>query len=548
MADQPRDIFKPEFLEAYLLGRLTEEQVQTLDAHLRRDAATRRQFVRATEIMSMVRDEFQGRAEQGTVQSHEPLLADFDQLLADLSRMEAAASVIPAPACPADDAIEQEDANDAGSRSAHDLAAVGGYALRLALSSRPAKRIYAYAGVAAAVLLAFVLFNPFGGNEDATDAPFATDHPNDSIKPGPVGPALNSPVATLTATHNAEWAGGPASAGLGIGDELHPNQRLTLTAGFAEITTNDGAIAIIEAPATIEFTHNNNALRLHTGKLMGICETETSKGFLVRTTHMDVIDLGTRFGVQVDADTTGVHVFEGDVAVSPPDALDPQQGAQLGIGQSASARAGGPPIIAQADPDLMFVRDWTAVTSAPKVTGPIRYTASVPTALDFNQTEADDHILLIPEHNGLRLSKDIPVSKAELLDGHRFRADSKVPAGTVVDTYLLHGDIVGDDPDKGINFRGSIRFDRPILGVIANGIDLSRSHRALGLKGVTYPGMQVTSIVAENAGLEKSFEDKTVDAFVISEDRRTLSVAFDTGGSVDQLRVLVLADEEKPTN
>ena len=116
-------------------------------------------------------------------------------------------------------------------------------------------------------------------------------------------PATN-PVATLTATHNAVWtssqaegASAPGSSGsLTPGSNLYPNQRLTLTAGFAEITTKRGAVAILEAPATIELLDNNNALRLHTGKLVGICETASSKGFVVRTPHMDITDLGTRFG------------------------------------------------------------------------------------------------------------------------------------------------------------------------------------------------------------------------------------------------------------
>ena len=169
---------------------------------------------------------------------------------------------------------------------------------------------------AAAVLLGVVLTMVLIGNPDPD--PLATDHPNDSIEPGPAGPALKNPVATLTATHNAQWAGGPASAGLGIGDELHPNQTLTLTAGFAEITTSQGAVAILEAPATIELTHNNNALRLHAGKLVGICETDSSKGFVVKTTQADIVDLGTRFGVVASrTGTTEVHVIEGIVEVAP---------------------------------------------------------------------------------------------------------------------------------------------------------------------------------------------------------------------------------------
>ena len=82
------DLFSPDYLEAYLLGHLTEEQVEALDAHLREDPETRRQFARAIEIMSMVREEFQGQQAQGAVQAGEPMLQDFDRLFAELLKSE----------------------------------------------------------------------------------------------------------------------------------------------------------------------------------------------------------------------------------------------------------------------------------------------------------------------------------------------------------------------------------------------------------------------------------------------------------------------------
>ena len=165
-------------------------------------------------------------------------------------------------------------------------------------------------------------------------APLADNTDTVTPEPGSVGPTQSTPiVATLTATHDATWApaGGASAppANPSVGTPLHPNQTLTLTAGFAEITTARGAVAILEAPATIELIENDNAIRLHTGKLVGICETESSKGFLVRTKGIDVIDLGTRFGVAIDEQgTTLAEVFTGSVAVKPlsegPDTAAPR--------------------------------------------------------------------------------------------------------------------------------------------------------------------------------------------------------------------------------
>ena len=123
-------------------------------------------------------------------------------------------------------------------------------------------------------------------------------------------------VATLTAEHGAVWDRRP-------GQDLYAGQRFTLTAGFAEITTHRGAVATLEAPATFELIDNNNAIRLHAGKLVGVCEIDSAKGFLVRTPHVDVVDIGTRFEVVLSDDQgTRISVQEGVVSTSPANGTD----------------------------------------------------------------------------------------------------------------------------------------------------------------------------------------------------------------------------------
>jgi hypothetical protein len=138
------------------------------------------------------------------------------------------------------------------------------------------------------------------------------------VGPKPVANVAHSPdepiietkpiVATLTAEHDAIWDRRP-------GQDLYADQRLTLTAGFAEITTRRGTIAILEAPCVVELMDNDNALRLHAGKLVGLCHTDSSKGFLVKTEHAKITDLGTEFGVTATSSGTETSVFVGEVAV-----------------------------------------------------------------------------------------------------------------------------------------------------------------------------------------------------------------------------------------
>ncbi|MEO0474949.1 MAG: hypothetical protein AAF085_03115, partial [Planctomycetota bacterium] len=185
----------------------------------------------------------------------------------------------------------------------------------------------AIGSVAALMLLAlalwFVLSSPI--SSDMPNGQFVVE-PKDSEVTLPAGTPI---VATLTAERDVVWDRRP-------GQDLYAGQRFTLNQGFAEITTASGAIAILEAPATIELLNNDNALRLLDGKLVGICETESSKGFVVRTLHMDITDLGTRFGVSVDpVHGTITKVFDGIVrAASTPSTPQPLEPVDLGQGQS----------------------------------------------------------------------------------------------------------------------------------------------------------------------------------------------------------------------
>lgn len=158
------------------------------------------------------------------------------------------------------------------------------------------------AGLLLGLVLAILLFSLADENEHFVEqAPFNVEP---DVTTSPI-------VATLIAERDAVWESRPAKG-------LYARQRLTLTQGFAEIKTARGAIVNLMAPVTIEMLDCGNALRLHDGKIVGICETESSKGFMVRTALIDVIDLGTRFGVDASiADLSQVHVFEGEVQVEP---------------------------------------------------------------------------------------------------------------------------------------------------------------------------------------------------------------------------------------
>lgn len=187
--------------------------------------------------------------------------------------------------------------------------------------------VWGGAGLAAAMLLFGLLLvisqtgpttipsaPPIAQRPPATSSTQTTTPQSAKTQTAKTQTAKTQAVATLTATHRAQWLG-PAFS---VGDELEPGERLQLLAGFAEITTSRGAVAILQAPITIELTDSDNALRLHEGRLVGICRTESSKGFTVETDYCKVVDIGTEFGVRLSPAGVEATVFVGEIAMQRP--------------------------------------------------------------------------------------------------------------------------------------------------------------------------------------------------------------------------------------
>ncbi|MBX2851029.1 MAG: hypothetical protein KTR15_04700 [Phycisphaeraceae bacterium] len=197
--------------------------------------------------------------------------------------------------------------------SGHDFAEAGRYLFEHATAN---KRVLYTAGsaIAAVLLLALTLFLVFSGGQDK---PAIDPLANKPLWDTPT-PAHRPVVATLTDSVGAQWRADDKPVSMPMGAQLVAYERLTLTHGFAEITTRRGAKALLQAPCIIELTDSDNAIRLHQGKLVGKCETQASKGFTVHAPGMDVVDLGTQFGVKADAaEGSMVLVMNGTVRAQP---------------------------------------------------------------------------------------------------------------------------------------------------------------------------------------------------------------------------------------
>jgi hypothetical protein len=170
---------------------------------------------------------------------------------------------------------------------------------------------------------------------------FAWTPPN--LIEAPVSEPLSMPaaagVAKVTGMANCRWSeeASPESEGSGARkSELTQSapvavgRKVALESGVVEITYQTGASVIVEGPAKFEVDSHGGYLSFGrlTGKLDATAADSgstaaVSNSFVIRTPTAVVTDLGTRFGVEVDAKGhTSTYVFRGAVKVHPTDAAD----------------------------------------------------------------------------------------------------------------------------------------------------------------------------------------------------------------------------------
>ena len=119
------------------------------------------------------------------------------------------------------------------------------------------------------------------------------------------------PVATLIEAAGCQWEGSdlPTAQGAKLGTGT-----LALARGMATLEFESGATVTLEAPTTLEVLTGMRC-RLVEGSVVAEVP-ESAHGFTINTAEIEVIDLGTRFGVTANAfGNSQVHVFDGEVEV-----------------------------------------------------------------------------------------------------------------------------------------------------------------------------------------------------------------------------------------
>lgn len=329
MALEEQDIL--ELIDCYLDGDHNAAQLARLSHWLEQSRANRDLFARMATVHRQYRDWASAKAEMASINAVLPGEEESRQIdeevwqsvLDDAIAAKQRAEV-------EDNALRIFAENKQKQRQAHlaAKASANQSTQRVIVISRPL-----FYGAIAAVLLvgALITIALIGQRPQVAPTTAGLDLPE---APAPVQPALPR-VAVLQAAEGCTWSVGQ---GLSVG-QAAVTREYQLIRGLATLRFDGGAMVRVEAPARFTLDHAKG-MTLHDGRIVGFCD-ESARGFVVRTPHAELIDLGTEFGVVVDPwEETQLHVFTGQVQASLlDDQGQPTQPRIVNESQAVSAAA-----------------------------------------------------------------------------------------------------------------------------------------------------------------------------------------------------------------
>ncbi|MBI1372358.1 MAG: hypothetical protein GC159_06300 [Phycisphaera sp.] len=394
--------------------------------------------------------------------------------------------------------------------------------------------VYRYAAAAVFLLCAGLAVYGLSRPQRPSGDPLAYTH---------AGGDADVSVATFTEAMQAEWADDSApdpGAALTRG-------ALRLKSGAAEVMMASTASVTLVGAVDVEIVGPNRC-RLNRGRLVAAVPP-LAHGFTVETPSHEVVDLGTRFAVTVDAaGETRVHVAQGRVTVKPLGGDDASV-VTLTKGQAVRASADAPtPQAIAFDPGAQLPRE-TRVTHGGRIVEadpPMLLIDATDHAVDSvvsNATELDDALLVVVERAKARLANDLPVTFTEPGEHTRFvKGDAVIPAGTSFRCYYVQFDpIDGDLGASRVSFTGTLRFRDPVLGVIADDTNFAASSPRLKREDMTYPGARAQYLALEGQETRGVGRNEPADVVTLSPDRRTLTLKLGVVQAADRLRVITAA-------
>ncbi len=259
------------------------------------------------------------------------------------------------------------------------------------------------------------------------------------------------------------------------------------------------------------------------------------KGFMLDTPAERIVDLGTSFGVNIEQNgATSIAVFEGSVEL---------RGRQHGSGPQhlsagESVRVDGNLVAPSDIPyDVSdYLPTWQTSFGVEAIEGAMRVAEPSERAMPGMAVDRN-RLLIFPERESVQLPSGFVVNATEPGE-YRFPNGLKqlvaLQSPMVVDSYLIQFNpgqsVTAESPHR---FSGTLKFDRPVVGLLFRALMLDESDAMLGLPAADFGDIFRRGINAS-------------DEVSLSIDRRTLTVSFDVINGVDQIRVVVASTPSAP--
>ena len=338
-------------------------------------------------------------------------------------------------------------------------------------------------------------------------------------------------IARLAYASHAKWGIKERSQG-----DRFDKGKVHLETGLARLDFCNGATITLQGPAEFEIVSSDRTVL--TSGILTASVPDSAVGFQVLTPAMDVVDLGTAFGVSVGGDgETDVCVFEGEVEVSRTDSKNRPRLVREGSAVRSSPKAKSIDSVAYAT--MRYEKAWPVTSGVLQATGLMQFVSPGP---DFvpGKIEDSNRILVFRECSRVILKSDLEVDVTEPGQYVRVgrRNKQSIGAGQVVGSYLLQLNPIGEffrNETDGARVIGQITFNRPILGLIGGTAQLISTDELLGHPRGNYGNTR--------RGIEPARPDDQPDSgrdsVTLSNDRRTLSLDLSASSAVDQIRVIV---------
>ena len=154
--------------------------------------------------------------------------------------------------------------------------------------------------------------------------------------------------------------------------------------------------------------------------------------------------------------------------------------------------------------------------------------ATPPANLQIEEHASDDCMFLFPEQEDVLVGEDgVEVDRSPVRSGN----PATLPEGSVLSSFIVHADRIGDSLDDPVQLKGSHTFEDEVVGLVLDGQRLLNTDSDFGIPKPDHdPGLDYEP----DAG-SRGFDNDQVS---IEPDGHTVKFDFQVTGAIDEVRVL----------